>query len=102
LGSIIPGTSNSVGAVNYFQILLSGKNYLSIRNDLLNDPQGQRTGFATLYTSHTIGFVQYLTKLIYIRPEVRYEKAYTGNITPYDDGTRRHQFTASMDAIIRF
>lgn len=102
LGSIIPGISSSVGAVNYFQILLSGKNYLSIRNDLLNDPQGQRTGFATLYTSHTIGFVQFLTKLICIRPEVRYERAYTNNITPYDNGTRIDQFTGSVDLIVRF
>ena len=102
LGSIIPGISSSVGAVNYFQIQFTGKNYLSIRNDLLNDPQGQRTGFATLYSSHTIGFVQYLTKLIYIRPEVRYETAYGKGITPYDDGTRKDQFTGSVDLIVRF
>jgi hypothetical protein len=102
LGTIIPGISSSVGAVNYFQILLSGKNYISIRNDLLNDPQGQRTGFATLYTSHTIGYVQYLTKLIYIRPEIRYEKAYANGVTPYDDGTKKDQKTASIDLIVRF
>lgn len=102
LGAIIPGISSSVGAVNYFQILTSSKNYISIRNDLLNDPQGQRTGFATLYTSHTIGFVQYLTKLIFIRPEIRYEKAYANGVLPYDDGTRKDQFTASVDLIVRF
>jgi hypothetical protein len=102
IGTVIPGISSSVGAVNYFQILLSGKNYLSIRNDLLNDPQGQRTGFATLYTSHTIGYVQYLTKMIFIRPEIRYETAYAKGVTPYDDGTKKDQKTASMDLIIRF
>jgi Putative beta-barrel porin-2, OmpL-like. bbp2 len=102
LGPIIPGISSSVGLVNYFQIQLSDKNYLSIRNDLLNDPQGQRTGFATAYTSHTVGYIQYLTKLIFIRPEVRYERAYKDGVTPYDDGTQKDQWTGSIDLIVRF
>jgi hypothetical protein len=69
---------------------------------LLNDPQASRTGFATLYSSHTMGFVHYFTDLIRIRPEVRYERAYASDVTPYDNGTKRDQFTASMDLIVRF
>jgi hypothetical protein len=102
-GTLIPGAATTQGFVNYFQILLDEKkDYLSIRNDLLNDPQANRTGFVTLYTSHTIGWVHYFTDLLRIRPEVRYERAYARDVTPYDNGTKRDQFTAAMDLILRF
>jgi hypothetical protein len=102
-GTLIPGAATAQGFVNYFQILLSRKkDYLSIRNDLLNDPQANRTGFKTLYTSHTIGYVHFFTELIRIRPEIRYETAYANGVTPYDNGTRKDQFTAAMDLIVRF
>jgi hypothetical protein len=101
-GNPIPGAANTVGLVNYFQVFFSAHNHLSIRNDLLNDPQGNRTGFLTLYTSHTIGFVHYFTDLIRIRPEVRYEQAWAPGVTPYDNGTKKNQFTAAMDAIVQF
>ena len=102
LGTIIPGISSAVGAVNYFNIQIGKMNYLSIRNDLLNDPQGQRTAVASLYTSHTIGFVQYLTPWMFIRPEVRYEKAWKKGVKVYDDFRYNDQSTASIDLIVRF
>ncbi len=103
-GAIIPGISGAVGAVNYFQILLSSKrtNYISIRNDYLNDWKGWRTGYATTYFSHTIGFIQYFTSWMYIRPEIRYDWNKDKNVTPYDLGTRKDQWTISSDLIIRF
>jgi hypothetical protein len=101
-GVPIPGAATAQGFVNYFQVLFDKKDYLSIRNDLLNDPQANRTGFKTLYTSHTIGFVHYFTDGVRVRPEVRYERAYADGVTPYDNGTKRDQFTAAMDVIMRF
>ena len=101
-GVPIPGAATAQGFVNYFQVLFDKKDYLSIRNDLLNDPQANRTGFKTLYTSHTVGFVHYFTDGVRIRPEVRYERAYAGGVTPYDNGTKKDQFTAAMDVIVRF
>ncbi|MDB4999254.1 MAG: hypothetical protein JWR76_331 [Mucilaginibacter sp.] len=101
-GSLIPGTANAVGLVNYFQILVSPKDYLSIRNDFLSDPQANRTSYATKYSSHTIGFVHYFNNLIRIRPEIRYERAYADGITPYDNGHKKDQYTAAMDLIVRF
>jgi len=101
-GTLIPGTANAIGFVNYFQILFSKKDYLSIRNDFLNDPQANRTGYATWYSSHTIGFVHYFNDLIRIRPEIRYEQAYADGVTPYDNGTKKNQFIAAMDLIVRF
>jgi len=101
-GTLIPGTEHAIGIVNYFQIYVSPKNYFSIRNDALDDPQGGRTGYATWYTSHTIGFVHYFNDYIRIRPEIRYERAYADGITPYDNGTKKDQYTAAMDLIVRF
>ena len=101
-GVAIPGAATAQGFVNYFQAFLGKKDYISIRNDLLNDPQANRTGFKTLFTSHTVGFVHYFTDLIRIRPEVRYERAWASGVTPYDNGTRKDQFTAAMDLIVRF
>jgi hypothetical protein len=101
-GTLIPGAAQTEGFVNYFQALLGKHDYLSIRNDLLNDAQANRTGFKTLYTSHTIGYVHYFTDLIRIRPEVRFERAWADDVTPYDNGTKQNQFTAAMDLIVRF
>jgi len=101
-GNLIPGYSKAIGFVNYFQILLSPKAYLSIRNDYLDDPQGNRTGFVTAYTSHTIGYVYFITPLLRIRPEIRYETAYATGVTPYDNGNQKDQRSAAMDIIFRF
>jgi len=101
-GVPIPGTATAQGFVNYFQVLFDKKDYLSIRNDLLNDPQANRTGFKTLYTTHTVGFVHYFTDKIRVRPEVRYERAYAKGVTPYDNGAKKDQYTAAMDLIVRF
>lgn len=101
-GNPIPGLSNALGAVNYFQVKLSGADYLSIRNDYLNDAKGNRTGFATAYSSHTIGVVHFFNPYIRIRPEIRYERAYADGVTPYDNGVKKDQYSAAMDLIVRF
>lgn len=101
-GNLIPGYSKAIGIVNYFQILVNKKSYLSIRNDYLDDPQGNRTGYSTAYTSHTLGYVYFITPLLRIRPEIRYETAYAKGITPYDNGTQKDQYTLAGDLILRF
>ena len=99
-GPVIPGLSNSVGVVNYLEIALSKKDCLSIRNDFLDDIQGQRTGFPTTYTSHAIGWSHAFTDSLSVRPELRYDHSYEAKA--YDNGTRRDQFTFSIDMIFRF
>lgn len=57
-------------------MLVSPSSYLSIRNDLLNDLDGQRTGNKTLYPSHTIDFIEHFGGgLFTFRPEVRHDHA---------------------------
>ena len=72
---------------------------MTIRNDYLDDPQGQLTGFATAYMSWTLGLTHFFTNLISVRPEVRYETAF--NATPYNNGTKRNQAVFVVDTIIR-
>lgn len=102
MGSILPGLSQAIGFVNYFQILLNPKNYISIRNDALDDVNGWRSGYATWYSSHTIGWVHHFTDYLTMRPEIRYEQAWNDHETPYDGGTKKYQFTIASDLIIRF
>ena len=101
-GALHPGTSNAVGAVNYAQVQLGKLTYLSVRNDLLVDPQGNRTSYATAYSSHTIGIVHHFNDLVRIRPEIRYERAYADGVTPYDNGQKKDQYTVAMDVVVRF
>ena len=101
-GAFLLGRSVATGYVNYFQILTSPKDYVSIRTDYLGDFQGFRTGFPTAYFSETVAYVRYLTPLIMFRPELRYETAINKGINPYDNGTRHQQWTLAADLVIRF
>jgi hypothetical protein len=102
-GMYLPGLSNSFGFVNYINYKLTDKDYITLRPiDYLGDTRGERTGFATTYASWTLGMCHRFTPLLCIRPEVRYERALNGHQNPYDNGTRRYQFTFAMDVIKRF
>ena len=100
-GPTIPGLSDSIGAVNYFQVKLSDKDYVTIRNDMLADLKGQRTGFKTVYSSHTVGWSHWLSNELIVRPEIRYDHSWS-HVTPYDNGTRKDQFVFLTDFIIKF
>lgn len=99
-GAFIPGYSSEYGAVNYTELKVSDKDFLSFRTDYLNDRDGERSGFVTQYMSYTFGVTHKFTDLILIRPEVRYETAFSA--TPYDNGTAKNQTTVGIDSIIRF
>ena len=99
-GAMLPGYSDSIGAVNYIEYKIQDKSFLSFRTDYLNDPRGQFTGFSTSYMSWTLGLTHFFTPYFDIRPEVRYETAF--NATPYDNGTKKSQALFVIDAIVRF
>ncbi len=99
-GPLIPGISPVVGGVNYTNFLLTARDYLTVRNDFLEDVKGARTGFINLYTEQTIGWAHYFSNNLLVRPEIRYDRAY--NTPAYDNGTRKNQFTIGGDVIIRF
>jgi len=94
------GRSAAFGIVNYLNFELSPSNMLSVRNEFYRDLQGQRTGFATRYSSHTVGMTHWVTQDLEIRPEIRYEHAY--DFPAYDGGRKNHQTTALVDAILHY
>jgi hypothetical protein len=100
-GPTIPGLSDSIGAVNYFQIKLSEKDYMTIRNDVLADLKGQRSGFKTVYSSHTVGWSHWLSNELIVRPEIRYDHGWS-SVMPYDNGAHKNQFALITDFIVKF
>jgi Putative beta-barrel porin-2, OmpL-like. bbp2 len=99
-GKFLPGLSDSFGCVNYTAFKTTDKSYLVWRNDVLYDPRGFRTGFDTTVAETTLGFIYHITPWCISRPEVRFD--YSMGQKPYDNGTKRDQFTFNWDIIVRF
>lgn len=97
-GPIIPGLSNALGIVNISSVKFLESNTLSFRLDLFNDPQGQRTGYATPYIDASLGITHWCNSYIKIRPEIRHEKAFKAK--PYNNGTKSEQTTFNIDTIV--
>lgn len=93
----LPGKAGEYGIVNYLNVAVNPKNMLSFRNEWYNDQKGQRTGYATRYTTHTLGMTHWVTQDLEIRPELRYEKSY--DVAAYDGGRKDNQLSAIVDAI---
>ncbi|MFZ6649642.1 outer membrane beta-barrel protein [Undibacterium sp. TJN25] len=107
-------TSKEWAVVNYIIYQPGPRDFFALRTDILNDINGQRTGFATKYTEMTLSWNHWLGKAITLRPEIRYEHA---GVAAYNNpcpaaGTAgcgatvtagaRHQTTFAMDAIVHF
>jgi len=86
--------------VNYVEKQLDGKNYISIRNEFVDDLVGQRTGFKTRYSEHLLGWGHWIGTTLLFRPEVRFERAY--DAPAYDNGTKKNQFTVAGDVLYFF
>jgi hypothetical protein len=100
-GPLIQGNAPAFGIVNYTELKLTNKDFLSVRPiDWLVDFKGERTGFATTLASWTVGVTHRFNNLISVRPEVRYEYAFSKR--PWDNGTRMGQTMFAVDAILRF
>ena len=84
----------------YLQGELSGHDILSLRNELLNDKRGQRTGVASRYTEHTLSWTHWLGSTVQIRPELRYERSW--DRPAYNNTTRFAQFTAAADLVLHY
>ncbi|MBO0858337.1 MAG: outer membrane beta-barrel protein [Chloracidobacterium sp.] len=100
-GAPISGNAPAIGVVNYTPIKISEHSFITLRLiDFLVDVKGERTGFATTLASWTVGLTHRFGKLITIRPELRYEYAFSAR--PYDNGRRNKQLMFAADAIFRF
>ena len=86
--------------VNYVEHEFDTHRYLSIRNEFVNDIRGQRTGYATKYSEHLIGYGYWIGSTILFRPELRVEHSY--DRPAYDKGTKSTQFIAAGDLTYHF
>lgn len=103
-GVVAPGVQRTFtgewAILNYLEFKLSKKDYLSLRNEFMNDPKGQRTGYATEYSSHGIGWAHWFNSWLGIRPEFRFERSYA--VPAYNRGTHQNQFILAADLIVRY
>ncbi|RDS82034.1 hypothetical protein DWU99_15290 [Dyella psychrodurans] len=98
--SPFPGEAGEFGIVNYLNFELSASDMVSLRNEFYNDEKGQRTGYATRYSEHTVGLTHWVSQDLEIRPELRYDRSY--DLSAYDKGRRDYQVVAVIDAILHF
>jgi hypothetical protein len=104
----VPQASLPVGSYNGFANWFSVAHYLFytyspklgaiLRYENFDDAQGQRTGFAGLYTAITGGIQYRINKSMILRPELRYD--YNSLQRPYEG--KHGIFTAASDLIIRW
>jgi hypothetical protein len=85
---------------NYVERQFSNHDYVSIRNDYLDDIVGQRTGFKTRYSEHLIGWGHWIGTTILLRPELRFDHAYDTRV--FDNGTKLSQLMLAGDVIFFF
>ncbi|HEV3042015.1 MAG TPA: outer membrane beta-barrel protein [Candidatus Angelobacter sp.] len=86
--------------VNYLQKDFNTRNYISIRTDYLDDRKGQRTGFQTKYSEHTLMWGHWLGNTVLLRPELRFEHSY--DVPAYDTGIKKNQFIFAVDMVYKF
>ena len=84
--------------LNYLTYSFAPRLSGTTRLEFFDDFQGQRTGFAGLYTALTAGFSFRPRKDIIFRPELRYD--YNEESRPYEG--KHGLFTAAADVILRW
>ena len=89
-----------VAVTNYVEREFNTHNYLSIRNEFVDDIKGQRTGYATKYSEHLVSYGHWIGSTVLCRPEIRLEHSY--NLPAYDLGTKKIQFVVAGDLTYHF
>jgi hypothetical protein len=92
------GTAHWFSAINYLTYNFTPRLSGTTRLEFFNDAQGQRTGFAGLYTALTGGVTFKPVRWVWLRPEVRYD--YNDDARPFEGN--HGLFTATMDVIVRW
>lgn len=86
--------------VNYVNRQLGPHDYVTMRNDFLNDKKGQRTGYAGRLSEITFAWNHWIGSTVQLRPEIRYDHAW--DRPTYNHGLNKNQFTAATDLILHF
>jgi hypothetical protein len=102
IGPNIPGTTYTYGVVNFtvFRPCDSDSDFITFRNEIWRDTDGERSGYAGTYTSNAVGWTHHFNSLIMIRPEIGYYRNW--NRDAFDLGTRRDLVLAGIDLTVRY
>jgi hypothetical protein len=100
LGKYLPGLSRTYGVLNYTMVQLSHRDYLTFRNEWWRDERGERSGFPSSYSSHTIGISHQFNDLIMIRPEIGFYHSY--DVPAFNLGTTKNLLMYGFDFTVRF
>lgn len=100
IGKDIPGTTWTYGVVNYTMFETSEQSYVTLRNEVWRDANGERSGFPGTYTSHAVGFTYNITPIVQVRPEIGYYRNWCQ--VAFDNGTKRGMVLAGLDFTVRF
>jgi len=100
IGANIPGMSLTYGAVNYTMYDFSEKGFVTFRNEVWVDEEGERSGFRGTYTSNAIGMTYNYTPEFQIRPEIGYYRNWSHKA--FDNGHKKGMVLFGVDATIRF
>lgn len=92
--------------VNHINYTVGPRDVLAFRSDYLNDARGQRTGFKTRYYEFDLSYTHWVSDVIELRPELRFEHARDAdaydNPTALPGGGRHSQLMLAADAIVHF
>jgi hypothetical protein len=91
--------TDSFGTVAYWNFTPNPLNNFSLRTEYYDDPEGQRTGFATSYYEVGLGLQHWLSPQVEMRPEF---VQYWSDRPSFDLGTKKTQSVFSGDLIWHF
>ena len=100
IGPDIKGTTYTYGLLNYTMLGISKRDYFTFRNEIWVDEDGERSGFASKYSSHTIGWSHQLSDVLAIRPEIGYYHSYDAKA--FDLGRKNYLWQFGVDMTVRF
>lgn len=100
IGADIPGWTLTYGLLNYTLFQTSPQDFLTLRNEVVEDEDGARYGFAGTYSSHTIGWSHNFNRLLQIRPEIGYYRNWDRDA--FDLGTGDDMLLVGLDLTLRF
>jgi hypothetical protein len=100
IGADIPGITRTYGAVNYTMFAFSKADFITLRNEIWRDENGERATFPGTYTSHAIGWSHNFTPILQIRPELGYYRNW--NRRAFDNGLKKGMVLFGADMTLRF
>jgi len=74
-----PADENHRDRIDWGLRRLAENLFLTVRNEMWNDPQGCRSGYASAHDKGSIGAQWWPNKLLMMRPEIRFERSFIKN-----------------------